>query len=84
MDTSGSIRELRNDEAAKANEILLTREQARELAMRSPKKRKNWMRNQPCTCGSGRKFKKCCWSRVSKAETNSATRSSTEREQHRQ
>lgn len=24
--------------------------------------RKNWMRNKPCPCNSGRKFKKCCWS----------------------
>jgi len=24
-------------------------------------KRKNWMRNRLCPCGSGKKFKKCCW-----------------------
>lgn len=24
-------------------------------------KRKNWMRNRPCICKSGKKFKKCCW-----------------------
>lgn len=24
-------------------------------------KRKNWMRNKPCPCGSKKKFKKCCW-----------------------
>ena len=23
--------------------------------------KKNWMRNKPCPCGSGRKFKRCCW-----------------------
>ena len=23
--------------------------------------RKNTQRNQPCPCGSGQKFKKCCW-----------------------
>lgn len=23
--------------------------------------RKNYMRNQPCVCGSGKKFKRCCW-----------------------
>ena len=23
--------------------------------------RKNWMRNKKCPCGSGVKFKKCCW-----------------------
>jgi uncharacterized protein YecA (UPF0149 family) len=26
-------------------------------------KRKNWMRNKPCICGSGKKFKTCCWSK---------------------
>ncbi len=25
--------------------------------------RKNSMRNKPCPCGSGKKFKKCCWSK---------------------
>ena len=28
-------------------------------------RRKNWMRNQPCPCESGLKFKKCCWSKFS-------------------
>ena len=26
-------------------------------------RRKNWMKNKPCPCGSGKKFKKCCWSK---------------------
>ena len=26
--------------------------------------RKNWMRNRPCPCRSGKKFKKCCWSKM--------------------
>lgn len=25
--------------------------------------RKNRMRNRKCICGSGKKFKKCCWSK---------------------
>ena len=25
--------------------------------------RKNSMRNKPCPCGSGKKFKKCCWNK---------------------
>jgi uncharacterized protein YecA (UPF0149 family) len=25
--------------------------------------RKGWARNQPCPCGSGRKYKKCCLGR---------------------
>lgn len=24
----------------------------------------NRLRNEPCPCGSGNKFKKCCWSKV--------------------
>ena len=28
-------------------------------------RRRNWMRNQPCVCGSGVKFKKCCWLKFS-------------------
>lgn len=27
-------------------------------------RRKNYMRNKPCPCNSGKKFKKCCWSRL--------------------
>lgn len=27
-------------------------------------KHKNSLRNKPCPCGSGHKFKKCCWSKV--------------------
>lgn len=27
------------------------------------RQRKNNMRNRPCVCGSGSKFKKCCWSK---------------------
>lgn len=26
--------------------------------------RRNSFRNKPCPCGSGRKFKKCCWNKV--------------------
>lgn len=26
-------------------------------------RRKGYMRNQPCVCGSGKKFKRCCWSK---------------------
>lgn len=40
----------------------LTENQYRELEPMNPNQRKNWMRNKPCVCGSGRKFKKCCWS----------------------
>jgi len=32
-----------------------------KLKRMSKDRRKNWMRNKPCVCGSGVKFKKCCW-----------------------
>jgi len=25
--------------------------------------RKNWMRNKPCPCERGKKFKVCCWNK---------------------
>jgi len=33
----------------------------RQLRPMNPAKRKNSMRNRKCPCGSGAKFKKCCW-----------------------
>jgi uncharacterized protein YecA (UPF0149 family) len=36
--------------------------QVEELRTLGADRRKNYMRNQPCVCGSGNKFKKCCWS----------------------
>lgn len=31
----------------------------------TPFARKNWMRNKPCICKSGKKFKRCCWNKYS-------------------
>jgi len=64
MDTSGNIRNLVQNEQPKDNELLLTEEEAAELRKYTLSKRKNWMRNKPCRCGSGKKFKKCCWSKI--------------------
>ncbi|MBZ0086494.1 MAG: SEC-C domain-containing protein [Thermomonas sp.] len=41
----------------------LTDEQARKLTPMNAHQRKGYMRNQPCVCGSGAKFKRCCWSK---------------------
>lgn len=41
----------------------LTEDQVAELEPLSKKMRKNNMRNKPCVCGSGVKFKRCCWSK---------------------
>ncbi|WGV98843.1 SEC-C metal-binding domain-containing protein [Vibrio sp. YMD68] len=43
--------------------LKLTEEQATELAPLEPYKRKGRMRNKPCPCGSGNKFKDCCWAK---------------------
>ena len=67
MDSSGNIRMLEEHEAPKENEMLLSQEQAFELKRRSTRIRKNWMRNQPCKCGSGKKTKKCCWSKMARS-----------------
>lgn len=66
MDTSGHIRRLEQNEAPSDNEILLTENETRSLSKQSLKKRKNWMRNKPCPCGSGLKFKRCCWSKMAR------------------
>ena len=68
MDSSGHIHRMREDEARAKGMLPLSDQQAEEQRLRSPRKRKAWMRNQPCVCGSGKKFKKCCWSRVTQAQ----------------
>ncbi len=39
----------------------LSKRQFNELKPLGSLQRKNNMRNQPCVCGSGVKFKRCCW-----------------------
>lgn len=46
--------------------IPLTEEQAKNLKSMDNVKRKNYMRNEPCPCKSGKKFKRCCWIRFKK------------------
>jgi len=43
--------------------IPLTDRQHEELKPLGAAQRKGFMRNQPCICGSGKKFKKCCWNK---------------------
>jgi len=43
----------------------ISEQQAKDLAPLGGGRRKNYMRNQPCVCGSKKKFKKCCWSKYS-------------------
>ena len=35
-----------------------------KLTRMSKPRRTNWMKNRLCPCGSGHKFKKCCWSKM--------------------
>ena len=43
--------------------VALTEEETGKLLPLDKQKRKGWMRNQPCVCGSGNKFKRCCWNK---------------------
>ena len=60
MDTRGNIHFTR-DEYEKMFPI--SEKQLNETVNLSKRKRKGYMRNQPCVCGSEIKFKKCCWSK---------------------
>jgi len=42
--------------------VPLSKADGRALTHMNCGERKNWMRNRPCICGSGKKFKRCCWS----------------------
>ncbi len=43
--------------------VPLSDRQHADLKPMGSTQRKGYMRNQPCVCGSGKKFKKCCWSK---------------------
>ena len=66
--TNGGLRDMRLKEE-EGREILYKdlralEEEAGEKLGASPLfARKNSMRNKPCPCKSGKKFKKCCWSK---------------------
>lgn len=56
------MRALFDEHSGDAEMIPLTKKQAvKAESMPSKEKRKGYMRNQPCACGSGKKFKRCCW-----------------------
>lgn len=41
----------------------MTEDQVAHAAPLPAKMRKGYMRNQPCVCGSAKKFKRCCWNK---------------------
>jgi len=63
MNPMGNVRLLKPGEEVQEGEIELTMTEAKKQIGQTRKKRKNWMRNTPCKCGSGKKYKKCCWSK---------------------
>ena len=52
-------------EGITSGELMDLRLKEEEEPVRSSMKfaRKNSMRNKPCGCGSGKKFKRCCWNK---------------------
>ena len=42
--------------------IEIPEEQLNRVLTMDTTERKGWMRNRPCPCGSGKKFKRCHWS----------------------
>lgn len=50
-------------ELPERHELPMSKSYRKRLAPISVKNRKNWMRNHLCSCGSGKKFKHCCWSK---------------------
>lgn len=68
MDTRGNLYRFTDEELSQIESeqrrslIPLSERQYAEFEPMTKAERKNNMRNKPCLCGSGKKFKKCCWS----------------------
>ena len=78
MDSSGHIHHLTEEEIEQAQKgldrdycfnerkmVSLSEDEVEECQKMGLQQRKGWMRNKPCPCDSGKKFKKCCWSKFS-------------------
>lgn len=64
LDTQDLEGQLKHFSSERGRELLpLSENQNKTIKLMSRANRKNYMRNQPCVCGSGKKFKKCCWSK---------------------
>ena len=55
-----------DEEIPTENEQLMKDLEATNLIKRSPVVRKNKYKNKPCFCGSGKKTKYCCWTKLPK------------------
>jgi len=51
-------------QAVEAGFYPVSKEEKKILSSKNSHERKSWMRNKECPCGSGKKFKKCCWGNV--------------------
>ena len=49
------------DQALSKELLPLNQALSKELLPLNRRQRKSCMRNKPCVCGSGVKFKRCCW-----------------------
>ena len=45
--------------------MAIPKDELEETVNMHRQQRKNWMRNKPCICKSGKKFKQCCWNNYS-------------------
>ncbi len=50
--------------ARKKEKLLLIQKKLRDALAMSNRKLSNVGRNEPCPCGSGKKFKKCCYHKI--------------------
>lgn len=64
---AGQIR-LDEIEREERNKIYEERRKQREAEKEEEKKFRNLGRNDICLCGSGKKYKHCCWSRIQKIQ----------------
>lgn len=58
----------RSDKGFQPPWVAIDEQEVPKVRRMNKNKRKAWMRNKPCVCGSGRKFKKCCWHKYANAE----------------
>jgi len=83
MDSGGNIHHFMSEEELndwekeqqKLNQpfIRVFRDDLLKVKRMNKERRKGWMRNQPCICGSNKKFKKCCWDKFDKQPKNQAS-----------
>ena len=58
---TGELKRIPDGDTLPVSFIPITEKQYVEMHKLPRSERKNWMRNKPCSCHSGKKFKNCCW-----------------------